>query len=54
MYKSKFTQKIILLSILPVFLFSFFSIIVLFHKINEFCKNTSEISEKILNNIYGD
>ena len=52
MYKSKFTQKIILLSTLPVFLFSIFLIIVLFFKINELSQNTSEISEKILNNIY--
>ena len=52
MYRSKFTLKIILLSILPIILFSIFSVCLISFRIAELSKNTSRVSEKILTHAY--
>jgi len=52
MYKSKFTLKIILLSIIPIIVFSFFSIVVLFYKIDELSHSASQITGNTLSNLY--
>lgn len=52
MFKSKFTLKIVLLSILPILLFSFFSFLLLSQKIEQLSDNTSKISGDALSTIY--
>ncbi len=52
MRKSIFTLKIILLSILPVLIFSLFTISIITIKIGKLSDNVSEVAERALNNIY--
>ncbi len=52
MYRSKFTPKIILLSIVPIILFSIFSACLISFRITELSDNTSKVSEKILTHAY--
>lgn len=52
-FKSKFTMKIVLVTIIPILLLSTFSILVLVKKINELNSSTAEISASTLHTVYG-
>lgn len=53
-FKSKFTLKIIALTIAPIFFLSLFSVVVLFQKINELNKSATQISTSTMHVIYED
>lgn len=53
-FKSRFTLKIILLTILPIILISLFSVSTIFQKINELNKNVSTISSETLHSTYAE